>query len=126
MAFVKVDDKLPQHPKMLHATAHQPLAFGLYVAGLCYANLNRTDGFLPAGCVPFLTAAKRPRPAVQALVDAALWHEIEGGYVIHDYLKHQASAAQINSKLRRDSARKRAGSHADSEATPNGSGVEVQ
>lgn len=99
---------------MLAALAIEPLAFGSYVASICYANLNRTDGFLPALALNGFVHAKQ-RNVVKALTGAGLWHDAEGGYVIHDYLKHQASSEQILKKLRSDSTRKTNGSRAESE-----------
>jgi hypothetical protein len=109
MPFVKVDDKLPEHPKMLAALVIEPLALGSYVAGLCYCNRNRTDGFIPTLALGSIAPAK-PKNVVKALTFARLWHEIEGGYTVHDYLEVQASADHILKKLRKDSARKTNGS----------------
>jgi hypothetical protein len=48
-------------------------------------------------------------------VAARLWDPVEEAWLIHDYLEHQASAAQIDAKLRKDSARKRNGSRAEAQ-----------
>lgn len=112
MPHVKVDDRLPWHPKMLKALSIEPLAFGAYVAGLCYSNLNRTDGFLPALSLKGFVHVKE-RNVVKALTEAGLWHAVDGGYAIHDYLDHQTSSEQILKKLRADSARKTNGKRAE-------------
>ena len=112
MAYVKVDDRLPLHPKMLKALTIEPLAFGAYVAGLCHSNLHRTDGFIPTLALNSFIHVKQ-RNVVKALTESCLWHATEGGYVIHDYLEHQASSDQILSKLRADSKRKKNGSRAE-------------
>lgn len=44
MPWVRIDDGMPQHPKV---AAAGPLAFALQIAGLCYCNRNLTDGFIP-------------------------------------------------------------------------------
>ena len=114
MAFVKIDEKLPRHPKMLAAMSIQAGAFGLYVAAVCYANEHRTDGLiLHSALSALLPAIPRPKPVAAALVTARLWEPIEDAWLIHDYLEHQASAAQIEAKLRKDSARKRNGTGAE-------------
>lgn len=111
MGYIKIDERLPQHKKMRRALAIDAHAFGLYVAAACYSNLHRTDGFVPGPQVAaLLPTVKRPKPIVRALVEANLWHEVDGGYAIHDYLEHQASADQIVTRLRKDSARKKNGS----------------
>lgn len=114
MGYIKIDDRLSQHPKMLRAMFVDSHAFGLYVAAACYSNLNRTDGFVPAPQLSaLLPTVKRPKPAARALVDARLWHDVDGGYAIHDYLEHQASADQIGRRLRKDSTRKKNGSRVE-------------
>jgi hypothetical protein len=42
--WVKVDDRFDEHPK--HA-AVGPVGWGVWLAGLAYANRNLTDGFIP-------------------------------------------------------------------------------
>ena len=107
MAFVKVDDRLPGHPKMLLACAEAPHAFGLYVAALCYANSHKTDGSIPTGAVQILLPAlRRTNVAAQALVRAGLWHATEAGFQIHDYLEHQTSRAQMEDTRAWDVKRK--------------------
>lgn len=107
MAFVKVDDRLSGHPKVLAACAEQPHSFGLYVAALCYANSHKTDGFIPVGAVPILLPVLRRTTVIaQALVRAKLWHPAEHGFQIHDYLEHQTSRAQIEDTRAWDVKRK--------------------
>lgn len=114
MAFVKIDEKLPRHPKVLTAMALHSGAFGLYVASICYANEHRTDGLiLHSALGALLPGVPRPKPVATALVSARLWDPLEGAWLIHDYLEHQASASQIEAKLRKDSARKRNGNRAE-------------
>ena len=111
MAWVKLDDKFAQHPKVLQAG---PLGLALYVAGLCYANMHLTDGFLPERSVPMLLNfnglamgmwnsgagfgggedATWDKVAAD-LVIAELWERVEGGWMIHDYLQFQPSKDQV-------------------------------
>ncbi len=42
---------------------------------------------------------------VQALVDVGLWDEVEGGYMIHDFLVYNPSRAEVLGKKERDAAR---------------------
>lgn len=115
MAFVKIDEKLARHPKMAAAAATQPHSFSLYVAAIGYSNEHRTDGVILTTTLSTMSPSwiPRPKPVAAALVRARLWDEFEGGWLIHDYLDHQASAEQIARRLRTDSGRKRNGSRAE-------------
>lgn len=90
MGWVKLDDTFTDHPKVEMAGDN---AAWLYVAGLLYAYRADTDGFIPNGRVPKLTNLKGPKRLAQRLVDVKLWEVADDGYVIHDYLDHQQSAA---------------------------------
>lgn len=104
--FIKLRNGLREHPKMLIARAQDELAFGAYVGGLLYCNLNRTDGFIPGLQVAALTAPKRPGKVAEALVNAGLWHQVEEGFVVHDYLDHNSSREQIERSMKKDTERK--------------------
>jgi hypothetical protein len=57
-----------------------------------------TDGFLMVEAVPTLcsnimgSALKR---AVDNLVSVGSWERVEGGYIVHDYLRHNMSKKQV-------------------------------
>lgn len=91
MAWVKVDDHFPEHPKVLDVG---PLAEALWLRALCYANRYRTDGVIPAGFVRRMPDLDGSAEA-ERLVSAGLWDQSETGYIIHDYLEHQQSSGQI-------------------------------
>jgi hypothetical protein len=91
MTWIKLDDTLPNNPKIL------PLgdkAFRLYIEGLCYANQYLTDGFLAQAVVNRLDNGN----ACQELIDAGLWIEVEAGAQIHDYCEHQTSRKTVEEK----------------------------
>ncbi|MER7905419.1 hypothetical protein ABTX84_19320 [Streptomyces sp. NPDC095614] len=101
--YVKVHDGLPDHPKIIAAGGE---AGWLYVCGLAYASRQLTDGILPRRLVLRLTDGSNPEASASALVRVGLWHEGEhdcpscpvagpDAYVIHDYLEHQRSAAEV-------------------------------
>ena len=120
MAWVKIDDHFDEHPKIAQAG---PLAVAVWLAGLAYCNRNLTDGFIPwskaQGLVSwqFLGAeSDDPRGrkrytvaltcghvgedvetpfVVDCLLDAGLWEEVDGGYLVHDYLDYQPSKEQV-------------------------------
>lgn len=92
MAWVKLDDGFPEHPKVAQAG---DMAAWLYICGLTYANRQLTDGFIPDAIVPRLTGLKGSAALAKRLVDASLWELAEGGYQIHDYLNYQPAAGKV-------------------------------
>ncbi|MER7806129.1 hypothetical protein [Streptomyces sp900116325] len=116
--YVKVHDGLPDHPKIIEAGGE---AGWLYICGLAYASRQLTDGFLPRRLVPRLTDGSKPEASASALVRVGLWHEGEHScpacpvagpdvYVIHDYLEHQRSSAEVaDLRAKRSAAGQRGG-----------------
>ena len=101
MAWVKLDDAMPGHPKVMAAG---PQAFALDVAGICYSNKHATDGFIAthslAAVLPCLPNAKR---WAARLVEVGRWHPVDGGWRIHDIADYQPTAEE-----QKDISRKRA------------------
>lgn len=98
MAWVKIDDAFFRHPKV--ATAGRD-ARDLYLAALCYAGAQLTDGFVPGGVLRQLGAdadIDNPDCAASRLVATGLWHEADGGWTIHDYHDYQPSAEQVKAQ----------------------------
>jgi hypothetical protein len=101
--YVRVHDGLPDHPKIIEAGGE---AGWLYICGLAYASRQLTDGVISKRLVPRLTDGSKSEASASALVRVGLWHEGEhdcpqcptagaDSYVIHDYLDHQRSAAEV-------------------------------
>ncbi|MDT0302935.1 hypothetical protein [Streptomonospora wellingtoniae] len=131
MAWVRLSDDFYDHPKFDKAGS---LGIALFAAGLAWCNRNLTDGFIPRktalrlldfedvveavrnadrNAVTNVTdnAALTPaiaRNTVQLLVDTGLWHEVEGGYEVHDYLDYQGSREQIEAGRENNAARQKA------------------
>jgi len=115
MTWVKLDDGMPQHPKILAAG---PVAFALDVAGLCYSNRHQLDGVLPAHTLPVvLPGVADPVAVADRLVEVGRWEQIEGGYRIHDIHDYQFTAEQV-----RELSRKRAGAGAKGGSKSPGEG----
>jgi len=112
MAWVRIDDKFTEHPKLVQAG---PLGVAMQIAALCYANRHLTDGELPANIVArFMpTVCYDPetgeeitwRDVADRLVEIGIWHKTDGGYLIHDYLEYQPSKADVEAE--RAAARER-------------------
>lgn len=95
MAWIRLDDGLPQHPKIAKAG---PEAAWLYVASLCYCNRYLTNGLIPQNIVPKLTAFPEAiaYQFAKTLVELCLWVAREDGdFEVHDYLEYQESKEHI-------------------------------
>lgn len=77
-------------------------AMGLHAWSISYCDDELTDGFVPAGAIPQLPGVKQ---AIKRLVDLHRWDPVEGGYRVHDYLKHNRSRATVEAD--REAARAR-------------------
>ena len=100
MAWVRIHDGAMSHPKILSLPA---TAFRTWVAGLSYCQQHLTDGRIPAAALGVFLATKSD---ATHLVAAGLWHQVEGGYEVHDYLDWNNSREFVNRE--RDRARERA------------------
>lgn len=92
MAWVKLDDGMPHHPK---SVAAGPQAFALDVAAICYSNRFDLDGFIADAMLPaVLPTLKQPRRYAQRLEDVGRWHRDDerAGWQIHDIDEYQPSA----------------------------------
>ena len=99
MTWVKLDDHYPDHPKLQALGDDYDQGLSLDIRGKCYAASNLTDGFIPA------RVFRHEQPIINRLVEVGLWHEVEGGFAIHDYLKFNPSRESVEKQ--RDDWRKR-------------------
>lgn len=102
MPWVRLDDTAPEDPKLDALTDG---AYRLWVNALCYSSRNLTDGFVPAVRIPRLTPNfKRAHQA--ELLNVGLWHKLEGGIEIHNYLRYQPSASDVADKRAQEREKK--------------------
>lgn len=120
MAWVRIDDGFPDHPKALEAG---PLACWLYVCGIAYSNRYLTDGFIPERQVSRLSECRKPFALASVLVSVGLWERVENGYQIHDYLEYQNSAEKVRHE--REQTRKRVERFREKESGRFGGNAEV-
>lgn len=94
MTWAKIDDHMPEHPKIVPAG---PLALALQVRAICYCARHLTDGFLPALMVGSLTYDLGNRDWPKVMTDAELWEydEARSGFIVHDYLDYNPSKAEV-------------------------------
>jgi hypothetical protein len=103
------------NPKL--AAIDNPIASWTYVVSICYCGGSFTDGHFPIGKV--LRLADASDAIGQALIDEGLWHVADhdcpncpqpkpGTAVVHDYLRHQRSAAEASdlTSKRREAGRR--------------------
>jgi hypothetical protein len=101
--YIKLDDGLPEHRKIVAVGTE---GGWLYVCALAYSSRNKTDGRIPKGVVPRLADIRRTSVVVGKLLANDLWHTHGHGcttcaqpgpdeYQIHNYLKRQRSASEI-------------------------------
>jgi len=141
MAWVALDDAFLDNPKIIAAGPHATL---LYVAAIAWSNRNLTDGFIPAGKVATLVNWEgalshiplasdageevctghriRGDRCAERLLELRLWHEADGGYLIHDYpeyqrLREEILAERARSAIRQAEYRSRRQSRRDSRVT---------
>ena len=112
MPWVKIDDQMPDHPKI---AALSDAAFRAHVTAICYAARNLTDGFIPMKKAKEFGSAR----SIKELVPA-LWELAEGGFSVHDYLRYQPPRAQVLAE--REAAKARMSAARSSTVRPNISG----
>ena len=101
MAWAKLDDGMPTHPKVMAAG---PMAFALDVAAICYSNKHLTDGFIATHALPaVLPGMSAPKRHADKLVEVGRWDQVDGGWKIHDFHDFQPTADH-----QREVSRKRA------------------
>lgn len=90
MAWVRLDDRFPEHPKV---TRLSDAAFRLHVSAICYSNRQETDGVIPEAQAALLVRTRKLRALINELVASGLWEVDHLGWRIHDYLEYQPSRA---------------------------------
>ncbi len=95
MAWVKLDDKVMNHPK-IHDLSDK--SFRLWIWGLCYCQQHLTDGLIPSGVIP-----GRISRAAADLVTRELWLTHPKGFAVRDFLQWNDSKAEVEQK-RKDAA----------------------
>lgn len=68
-------------------------AIGAFCMALTYCGDHLTDGFIPRRTMRFVIGATDEQ--LQALCDVGMLEEVEEGWIIHDYLKHNRSMEQV-------------------------------
>lgn len=101
MAWIKLDDQFPDHPKV-DGLSHG--AFRLHVAGMCHSGRYLTDGFIESSRAPRLIHNYKPS-MVRELALSDLWHEVDGGWVINDFVEWNKSKEWWQERRRKEADR---------------------
>lgn len=109
MTWVRTDDGMPLHPKVLRLSDG---AYRLWSNALHFANRATTDGVIPRDLVHTLdhrrTWTSRQLGSFTAeIVATGLWLETARGFEIHDYAQYQEEALKEAKEARRVAARDR-------------------
>lgn len=121
--WMKVETRVRTHPKIgetVKTTGHTDAAW-LWLAGNLYCRDALTDGFISdvmlSTLIPGLPLrVLKTLPPV--LVKHGLWHQVDGGYQVHDFGDYNPTKAEVEEKLRADRDRKKG--RPDSERNPHG------
>lgn len=99
MPWFKVDDGFHGHPKVIGLS---PSAVGLWLLAGTWSAQYLTEGHVPAGMVRRFGCSSED---ASELVEAALWHEVDGGYEFHEWTDYQPTKADVEAE--RAAARER-------------------
>ena len=97
VSWLRLDDKLDEHPKLTRANGHYDAALSTFVQLGLYCARNLTDGYVPARVVA------RFDPAIIALLSepmddgrpGLLEDAEQGGKVLHDYLDYNPTREKV-------------------------------
>ena len=102
--WFKLNNNFGRNPKVARLSDK---AFRVYVLGLGYCSDLQTDGIIGRHAFGEVGATGK---AHGELVSAGLWEDqSDGSVIVHDYLKHQSSRAQIEAS--REATRNRVNRH---------------
>lgn len=115
LTWVRVEASLASNHKVLTLLAEKggDHALCVYIFALGYCGQQGTDGFIPTTALGIIHGRARD---AQLLVEVGLWHEMRGGYEVHDWLEYQPSSEE--NRIRADKARKAAESRWSKQQKP--------
>lgn len=94
MTWAKLDDRFHGHRKVRRAWRRSRASIGLFALALTYSAMHELDGVIDEDWVAEQLPQQKERDmTVAALIDAGLWEPHPEGWLIHDYLEYNPSAA---------------------------------
>jgi len=95
VAWIKIENEIVMHPKILAAGNE---ACGAWVRLIAWCNTKLTDGRVPASVALEIAGSKR---VLKRLVDARLLSRFAKDYEVHDYGDYQTRARTISDRARK-------------------------
>lgn len=112
--WLKVDDGMPQHPKVVAAAARLGAnglgrVLAVWVEAMCYCNRHLTDGLVTNDVAATLKSDKNPIEILRVFAQKSvrLAHRTRDGWQMHDYHEYQPSKAEVEKKRKKERDRKR-------------------
>jgi len=97
MSWLRIDDQIATHHKIVQAG---PAAAWLWICSIAYSQNHLTDGFVSDAVMGQLGMPKQLAKQLSSrLLKHNLWHREKGGFRVHDYLDHNASAADRKAEI---------------------------
>lgn len=101
---IRLDNTMPENPKIVGLS---DAAFRLYIEALCWCSRQEEDGIIPEAAIKRLGKAR----SITELVTAGLLIDAGSEYMVHDYLRHQRSRAEITAFRQSRAERGELGAH---------------
>lgn len=101
---IRLANSMPEHPKIIGLS---DAAFRLWIEAICFCSRQETDGQIPKPMMRRLGQAK----VIKELMSVGLLDEMTDRFDVHDYLRHQRSAAEIRSFRESKAERGTKGAH---------------
>ena len=102
LPWVRMDTQWPHNPKFLMLVEDGKWrAVAVYWAGLGWSAAQGLDGFVPYYALPQVHATRKN---AGELVEVALWHPCEGGWLINGYAEFQPSNEEHQARSKRAQA----------------------
>lgn len=95
MAWIKIENEIVMHPKILAAGNE---ACGAWIRMIAWCNAKLTDGRVPASVALEIAGSKR---VLKRLVEARLLSKFAIDYEVHDYGDYQTRARTISDRARK-------------------------
>jgi len=104
MPWGRLDDSLYDHPKLARLEAeHRLTGVGLWAVTISWCNRYLTDGEVPARQIVRLGGTPE---LADELVAVGLFDQIDGGYLVHDFLDFNDSKHDVLERRKKEAARK--------------------
>lgn len=118
MTFARLDDHLDGHPKVRRVGFE---AFGLWCAAIVHSSKYLTDGHIDREWFEEkVPQQKRRHQLLELLVENRMLEQNGVGYIVHDYLEHNPSRAEVEYR-RTKAAEKKAAQRMSPRDTPGDS-----